>query len=271
MIGVFDSGFGGLSVLKEIKKKLPAYAYVYLGDSARAPYGNRPLTTVRRFTREGVEFLFNQGCVLVIVACNTASAEALRALQKEYLKTHPERKVLGVIIPAAEEAVEKTKNKRVGIIGTRGTVTSGTFPKELKKINHSIQVFQQACPLLVPLVERGEHSSSKIIPLLTRYLAPLLRKKIDTLILGCTHYEHLHKDIAMVAGTSVTLISEGAVIARKLSQYLVRHPEVRKKLLRSSKLVFYTTGDLSLFKKLGSEFFGRKVNARKVKVLKLGL
>lgn len=267
MIGVFDSGFGGLSVLKEVRKKLPQYSYMYLGDAARAPYGNRAMNEVYRFTREGVEFLFSHGCSMVLVACNTASAEALRRLQHEYAKTHPERKVLGVIVPAVEEAIEKTKSGRIGVIGTHGTIASEAFPREFEKRFPDGMIFQRACPLLVSLVETGEHASPRAETILRAYLEPLVRQDIDTLVLGCTHYGHLEKKIRAVVGRRIVLVSEGSVVARKLAQYLKRHPEVESRISRKRGIDFYTTGREATFRTLGSKFFGRPIVPRKVKVL----
>ena len=269
MIGIFDSGFGGLSVLKEVQKALPHHSYLYLGDTARAPYGNRDMDAVYRFTKEGVEFLFNHGCKLVVIACNTASAKALRKLQQEYAVTHPRRKVLGVIIPAVEEAVEKTKNGRIGVIGTHGTVASETFPREFEKRLPEAVIFQRACPLLVSLVETGEHTSPKADALLKKYLGPLLAQDIDTLVLGCTHYGHLEKKIRAVAGKRVRIISEGKVIAQKLTEYLKRHPEIASRLSKRKEMTFYTTGREEKFRTLGSKFFGKPITPRKVGVLEL--
>lgn len=267
MIGVFDSGFGGLSILKEVYALLPRYSYLYLGDTARAPYGNRAMETVYRFTREGVEFLFNRGCALVLIACNTASAEALQKLQREYATSHPGRKVLGVIVPAVEDAVERTNNGRIGVIGTHGTVASETFVREFRKRLPDGRIFQKACPLLVSLVETGEHESPKADAILNAYLAPLLEEHIDTLVLGCTHYGHLEEKIRSITGARVALVSEAKVVGRKLFSYLEQHPEVESRILKCGELLFYTTGREDRFKTLGSEFFGRAITPRRVKVL----
>ena len=187
MIGLFDSGFGGLYILRGIVKELPQYSYIYLGDSARAPYGPRSNEEVYAFTKQGVEFLFENGANLVVLACNTASSEALRKIQHEYHRDDTQ-KVLGVLIPFAEAAVRQTVNKRIGILATEGTVQSGAFEREIKKIDPQITVFQQACPLLVPLVEAGEQDSENADVLIRKYLKPILAEDIDTLVLGCTHY-----------------------------------------------------------------------------------
>lgn len=268
MIGIFDSGFGGLSILKDVHTLLPHYSYMYLGDTARAPYGNRTMESVHQFTRQGVEFLFNHGCTMVLIACNTASAEALRKLQHEYASIHPERKVLGVIVPAVEEAIDRTRNGRIGVIATQGTVASETFVREFKKRLPDGRIFQKSCPLLVSLVETGEHESTKAETIIKTYLAPLLEQDIDTLVLGCTHYGHLEAKIRIIVGEQVVLVSEGEITGRKLSSYLERHPEVESRILKHGELMFYTTGREDRFQTLGSEFFGRPITSRKAKMIK---
>jgi len=262
-VGVFDSGFGGLSVLKDIVKAMPQYRYVYLGDTARAPYGTRSAEVVDRFTFEAVDFLFEQGCELVIIACNTASAESLRQVQQQYLPSrYPKRRVLGVVVPTAEEAVERG-GKRIGVLATTRTVLSGTFIKELKKQDSTISVFQQAAPLLVPFIEEGEHRSAPAIAVLKQYLQPLLKKRIDTLILGCTHYGHIESAVRRIVGKNVRIISGGRVVARKLKDYLSRHPEVESRLVRRRGITFFTTDLSDRFKRLGSMFYGRKIVPKK--------
>lgn len=263
-IGVFDSGFGGISILKEIEKALPQYKYLYLGDTARTPYGNRSPEAVCQFTIEAVEFLFKAGCQLIIIACNTASAEALRKIQQEYLPIHyPDRRILGVIIPAVEEAVERTKTERIGVLGTEGTVRSKTFPQELKKLKKSIVVFQQAAPLLVPLVEEGVHRTPAAQLILKEYLRPLLAERIDTLILGCTHYGHFESMVKANMGKGVALISEGKIVARKLKDYLQRHPEIESTLSHAGTVTFYTTDMTDRFKRIGEKLFGRSFTPKK--------
>lgn len=264
-MGVFDSGFGGIDVLRGIVKELPAYDYLYLGDTARAPYGTRSGEIVYEFTKQAVDFLFANNCELIILACNTASAEALRKIQREYLPKHyPEKKVLGVLIPAAEEAVEKTKNKKIAVIATESTVQSGAFIRELTKLDSNIKVFQNACPLLVPIVEAGEQNSKATKIILENYLNPLKKKGIDTLILGCTHYEILENSIKNIIGSNVTIISEANIVPKKLKNYLARHPEIEKKLAKNAIIQFYTTDLTDRFTSLGSAFFGKKIKAQKV-------
>lgn len=267
-IGVFDSGFGGLSILKEIVRQLPQYDYIYLGDTARAPYGTRSQAVIYQFTEQAVDFLFKRGCWLIILACNTASAEALRKIQQNYLAKHyANRKVLGVLIPAAEQVVAKTKNKRVGVMATGGAVASGAFVREIKKIKPTIQVFQNPAPLLVPIVEEGEHNSAIADLALAKYLQPLLRKNIDTLLLGCTHYGILEKKIKQIVGPNIAIISEGKVVAKKLADYLQRHSEIEQKLSRNSQRQFLTTDLTDKFQKLGSRFFGQKIRPSKAELV----
>jgi len=266
-IGVFDSGFGGLTVLKDIVRELPEYDYMYLGDSARAPYGPHSSDVVYQFTEQGVDFLFKKGCKLIVIACNTASSEALRKIQQEYLPKHyPGRKVLGVLIPAAEEAVLATKNNKIGVIGTDGTINSGSFVSELKKLNSHVEVFQKACPLLGPIVEVGEHNLPSTKEILKNYLEPLKNENIDTLILGCTHYGPLAKSISQIVGGGVALISCGLVTAIKLKEYLSRHDDINKNLSKNGSRIFYTTDLTEKFEKLGGEFFGNEIEPIKVSI-----
>lgn len=262
-IGVFDSGFGGLSILKEVVKTLPGYRYLYLGDTARAPYGTRSADVVDRFTFEAVDFLFGEGCELVLIACNTASAETLRQIQQRYLPKHyPNRRVLGVVVPAVEAATD-AGGKRIGILATTRTVSSGTFTKELKKRNPQVVVFEQAAPLLVPFVEEGEHRSLPARMMLKRYLAPLIKKHIDTLILGCTHYGHLEGMVRRMVPKSVRIISGGKVVARRLATYLGKHSDIEKRLLHRSGVTFYTTDLSDRFTRTGSRFYGSPIRARR--------
>jgi glutamate racemase len=265
LIGVFDSGFGGISILRGIVKELPAYSYLYLGDTARVPYGSRSSEVVYEFTKQAVDFLFANDCELVVVACNTASSDALRKIQRNYLpKHHPGKKVLGVLIPAAEEAVARTRNKRIGVIATEGTVRSASFPRELMKMDRSVKVFQNPCPLLVPIVESGEENSKIVGVILEQYLQPLKKRRIDTLILGCTHYEILRNKIMQIMGSRISLISEEHVVPGKLKQYLVRHPEIERKLRKKAAVRFYSTDLTEKFTLLGSKFFGKRIKVQKV-------
>jgi glutamate racemase len=263
-IGIFDSGFGGLDIMRGIVKKLPEYGYVYLGDTARVPYGTRSKEIVYDFTRQAVDFLFKKNCELIVIACNTASSDALRQIQRKYVsKYYAGKKVLGVLIPAAEAAVAKTKNKKIGVMATEGTVASGAFAREISKINPEIKIFQAACPLLVPLVEAGEQNSKITDLALQKYLKPLIGKKVDTLILGCTHYGVLENKIKKIAGSHVDIISEAKVVAEKLKDYLERHQEIDKKLAKKGRRNFYSTDLTKKFQVLGSKFFGQKIKVQK--------
>ncbi|GMU74346.1 MAG: glutamate racemase [Candidatus Campbellbacteria bacterium] len=263
-IGVFDSGFGGIDILRGIVSELPQYDYIYLGDTARSPYGTRSSEVVYEFSKQAVDFLFSRGAGLIIFACNTASSDALRRIQQEYLpRKHPDKRVLGVLIPAAEDAVAKTKNGRVGVIATEGTVRSCAFPRELIKLKKEVQVFQQACPLLVPLVEEGEERSKAAHILVEQYLAPLRKKKIDTLILGCTHYGLLERQIKKAAGSHVRIVSEARVVPKKLRDYLRRHQDIEGTLSKHRSVQFFSTDLTERFTRLGSRFFGKKIRAAK--------
>jgi len=267
MIGVFDSGFGGLVVLREFLAALPQYDYLYLGDNARIPYGTRSDRVVIRFTRQAVDYLFGQGCQLIILACHTASAKALRTIQQTYLPDHyPERRVLGVLIPTVEEALAASPRKRLGVIGTEGTVTSRSFELELHKLDPAVQVFQQACPLLVPLIEEGEQDWEGTAMILKRYLAPIQQASVDTLILGCTHYSILKDRMAAVMGEGPRLICSGQVTAGKLVDYLKRHPEIEARLSRGRSRRYLTTDLTPRFQRLASLFMGHPLDSELVEL-----
>lgn len=266
-IGVFDSGFGGLMILKGIFKKLPQYDYLYLGDTARTPYGGRSKETIYQFTKQAIDFLFKNGAELIIIACNTASCEALKKIQQEYIpNAYPGKKVLGVLIPAVEEAVLETKNKRIGVIGTEATVNSLSFKKEINKRDRKIKVFQTACPLLVPLVEAGEDKGEAMDLFLKKYINPLLLNNIDTLILGCTHYEILEKNIKEICKNKVIIISEARTVPLKLEAYLNKHREIENKIGKGGKVDFYTTDLTEKFMKLGSKLYGKKIIPKKIEI-----
>lgn len=266
-IGVFDSGFGGLDILKSIVKELPEYDYVYLADTARAPYGNRSQEKILEFTKQAVDFLFENNCSLVILACNTACSEALRIIQREYLpKKYLGKNVLGVLIPAVETASLKTKNGRIGVIATEATVKSEAFLDEFRKVNSKIKVFEKSCPLLVPIVELGETKNPSTDMVIKYYLTPLINKKIDTLVLGCTHYGILESKIKKVVGQNISIVSEAKVVPKKLGEYLNRHPEIENGLSKKSKIRFCTTDLTDKFQVLGSKFFGKKIKVENVKI-----
>ena len=263
-IGVFDSGYGGLTVLKEIVKKLPGYDYIYLGDNARSPYGTRSFETVYQYTRECVQELFSKGCRLVIIACNTASAKALRTIQQKDLpKIDPRRRVLGVIRPTTEMVGKLTKTGHVGVLGTSGTISSSSYPIEIEKFFPLVSVYQQACPMWVPLVENNEIGSEAADLFIKQDLASLFAQsgKIDTLILGCTHYPLLIDKIKKYIPNGVKLISQGEIVADGLADYLQRHPEIEEKCSKNGSARFYTTDSSENFDKAASLFFGKAVNS----------
>ena len=276
MLGFFDSGFGGLTILKEIlgigaKEKAPLadYDMVYLGDTARAPYGVRSTEVIYNWTRQAVEYLFKQGCELVILACFSASAAALRRLQQEWLPKHyPERRILGVLIPLAEQADKISRFGRIGILGTRATINSNALATEIKKRfqDPSLQIFSQAAPLLVPLIEEGWLKRPETKKILRYYLRPLKEKRIDTLLLACTHYPLLFTEIAAVMGKQVKVVNPGKIVADSLTDYLHRHPEINQKLSKKQKRRFLTTDRVEDFERLGSQFLGEKIKAEKVEI-----
>lgn len=262
LIGVFDSGLGGLSVLKNFLNDVPGYHYLYLGDTARVPYGNKSPETIYEYTIEAVDFLFKHGCHLVIIACNTASAQALRKLQQEWLPNHyPDRRVLGVIKPLAEAAAN-LNFKKIGIIGTKATINSQTYPKEIKELNSQVQIYGQAAPLLVPLIEDGRLNNLETKLILKSYLAPLQKKKIDSLILACTHYPYLEKEIKKIVGKNVVVPDTGKIIAASLKNYLKRHLELKIVKAKTSS-DFFTTDNPIMFKELAEKFLAKKIKTVK--------
>ncbi|MEI8338054.1 MAG: glutamate racemase [bacterium] len=267
-IGIFDSGFGGLSILKGIVKVLPEYDYIYLGDTARAPYGGRTKETIFEFTKQAVDFLFNQNCGLIIIACNSASSDALKKIQEEYIPIkYPGKKVLGVLIPGAEVSALKTKNKRIGILATEATVNSKAFERELFKIDPKIKIFQKACPLLVPIVEEGKGDELSSEMIIKDYLDYFKDKDIDTLILGCTHYGILEEQIKKNMPYNVEVVSESHIIGKKLKDYLERKPEIEGTLSKDGQRAFFSTDTTNRFEKLGGKFFGKKIEQKKAKLI----
>lgn len=267
MIALFDSGIGGLTVLKPILEKLPEYDYMYLGDSARSPYGSRSPEAIKEFSEEAVEYLFSRGVKLIIFACNTASAVALRHIQQKYLNgaKETERKILGVLIPVAEEAAENTKTGRVGVVGTKATIDSQAYDTEIQKIDPKTKVYGQACPLLVPFIEEGWHTKPEATSILRKYLKPLKACNVDTLILGCTHYPFMQKQFEKYMGKKTKVFNTGEVVAKKLKDYLARHPEIEEKLTRAKtgqgKRLFLTTDDPASFKTFAEKHLGIKIKS----------
>jgi glutamate racemase len=261
MIGVFDSGFGGLTVLKAFAEKLSLYDFIYLGDNARTPYGNKSLGVIYDYTRQAVEFLFRRGAWLIILACNTASAKALRKIQQEWLPKHyPDRRVLGVVIPLSEVAADISRYRRIGVIGTRATIESKVYEQELYKLDKRLSIYGQSCPLLVPLVEENWLKKPETKMILKKYLRPLKCKHIDTLLLGCTHYPFLKKDIQRIMGKNCHVIDAPSVVADKLEDYLQRHPEIEERLSKNSQLTFYTTDDTKRFRDFGEKFLCQRIS-----------
>ena len=264
-IGVFDSGYGGLTILKELKHTLPQYDYIYLGDNARAPYGPRSYDTVYQYTLEAVNWFFNQGCSLVILACNTASAKALRTIQQKDLpKMAPDKRVLGVIRPTTEILGNFSTTHQVGILGTLGTIQSDSYPIELAKFFPALKVFQQACPLWVPLIENGEQDKPGADYFVKSYLDQLFSQStdIDTLLLACTHYPLLADKIRAFMPKGVNIVSQGAIVAKSLAKYLESHPDLAQKCSQSGQLSFYTTDNPQAFELQASTFFGQKIAAK---------
>lgn len=265
MIGIFDSGVGGLTILKAVLKDLPEYQLLYLGDTARLPYGNRSSELVYEFTQQGVDYLFKQGCELVIIACNTMSAEALRKIQQDWLpKNYPGQHVLGVIRPLAEVAAQVSKMGRIGVVGTRGTVNSKAYERELTGLNPKIKVFQEACPLLVPLIEEGMIKRPETMKLVRNYVRPLKQQRIDTLILGCTHYPFLFEQFQQAMGKNIQVLDSPSIVAEKLKDYLKRHPEVETKITKGKVHRFLVTDITEILESNASEWLGRKVKFEKI-------
>ncbi len=264
-IGVFDSGFGGLTVLKELVAQLPQYDYLYLGDNARAPYGNRSFDTVYRYTLQSVAWLLQQGCPLIILACNTASAKALRSIQqKDLQRLAPHARVLGVIRPTTEVIGAYSKTGSIGILATTGTVQSHSYVLEIEKAFPQLKVTQEACPMWVPLIENGEHEGEGATYFVQKHLKSLLATApdVDTLLLACTHYPLLKGAIEKEVPTGVQVVSQGEIVAHSLKDYLQRHPEIEAQLTKSGERLFYTTDSVADFNQKGSLFFGAPVEAR---------
>ena len=269
-IGVFDSGYGGLTILSAIRKLLPEYDYVYLGDNARSPYGTRSFDVINDFTLQAVRYLFSEGCPLVILACNTASAKALREIQQKYLPTSedPSRRVLGVIRPTAEVVGDVTETKHIGIMATPGTISAQSYEVELAKLFPDVSVHGQACPMWVPLVEYGESNGEGADFFVQKYLNELLEqdKQIDSIVLACTHYPLLRSKIEQYLPEGITLLSQGELVATSLKDYLHRHPEMNDRLTQGGSIRYLTTECPDKFGDLASIFVDEEVNATRVKI-----
>lgn len=263
-IGIFDSGIGGLTVLKEIVKELPEYDYLYLGDNARTPYGTRSFETIYHYTLECVKYLFSQNCHLVILACNTASAKALRNIQQKNLPViDPKRRVLGVIRPTAEVIGHHSKTGHVGVLGTTGTISSESYVMEIRKQFPKLTIHQEACPMWVPLVENGEYDKSGADYFVQQHINNILSKDgdIDTLLLACTHYPLLMDKISKYTSDHITIMNQGEIVAKSLSDYLNRHPEIEKKCSKNGTRRFFTTDSAGQFNAHGKEFFGEEIKS----------
>ncbi len=268
-IGVFDSGYGGLTILNEIQKVLPEYDFLYLGDNARTPYGTRSFEVVYKFTLQSVEYLFKQGCQLVILACNTASAKALRTIQQNDLpRIDSNRRVLGVIRPTIEAIGEYTKTNNVGLFATSGTVQSNSYPIEIKKLFPEITVFSEACPMWVPLIENNEHKNSGADYFVKKNTDNLQVKEnlIDTVILGCTHYPLMREKIEKMLPSDVSIISQGEIVAKSLKDYLSRHPEIDEKCSKNGIQRYLTTENTEKFKASASIFMDKEIEVQHVEV-----
>lgn len=264
-IGVFDSGYGGLTVLKDIIGKLPQYDYLYLGDNARSPYGNRSFDTVYHYTLQCVQWFFSQGCPLVILACNTASAKALRTIQQQDLPLiAPDNRVLGVIRPTAEVIGNYSETQSVGILATNGTVASNSYPMEVSKFFPELKVYQQACPLWVPLVENNEHTSHGADFFVRKNLNEIFDKgdDIDVMLLACTHYPLLREKIEEYLPIGVKLIAQGEIVATSLANYLERHPEIEVRCTKQGQREFYTTDSTEDFDSHATLFFGQAIQSK---------
>jgi glutamate racemase len=271
-IGIFDSGYGGLSIFRSIGAALPEYDYLYLGDNARTPYGSRSFEAILKFSKECIDILFARGCKLVIVACNTASAKALRTIQQRALPhEHPDRRVLGVIRPSAEALAAYPRDRTVALWATEGTVKSRSFPMELEKLAPGLRLVQKACPLLVPMVEAGELSGPGIEYYIDKYwreteaLASMNQAgSINALLLACTHYPLLHPVIRARVPASVDVLVQGDIVAPSLVDYLSRHPEIEGALSRGGTRQFLTTDQTEGFDRLAEIFLGHPVVSERV-------
>ena len=267
-IGVFDSGFGGLSILREVRKVLPQYDYLFLGDNARAPYGSRSFQLVYEFTLQAVNYLFSQGCSLVILACNTASAKALRSIQQRdlHVSSDPTRRVLGVIRPTVEKVGEVTHTGHIGVFGTPGTIQSRSYDIEIGKLHPQFAIYGHACPMWVPLVENRESDGDGADYFVRKDIDGLLSQcpDIDTVILACTHYPLLIDKIRRHMPTGITIVQQGDIVAHSLADYLHRHPEMECRCSQGGTCRYLTTEDASRFGELASVFVREPVTAEHI-------
>lgn len=266
-IAVFDSGYGGLTILEKMREVLPQYDYIYLGDNARTPYGSRSFEVVYQYTLEAVKRLFDMGAHLVILACNTASAKALRSIQQNDLTAiDPQRRVLGVIRPSVEVVGNVTKSGKIGVFGTVGTVQSKSYPLEIAKLFPDALVYQEACPMWVPLVENNEFVSDGADYFVRQHVTQLLNNDvgIDTIILGCTHYPLLMPKIKKYLPEGIQLLDQGYVVGNSLKDYLHRHPEMDAKCSKRGTVKFYTTESVEKFSQTAGIFFSDNIEVEHV-------
>jgi glutamate racemase len=264
-IGIFDSGYGGLTVFKEIVQTLPQYDYIYLGDNGRAPYGTRSYETVYKYTLQCVEWLLKKNCPLIILACNTASAKALRTIQQNDLEhLDPKARVLGVIRPTTEIIGQYTKSRNIGILATNGTVQSNSYVIEIQKFYPEVTITQEACPMWVPLVENNEYLNEGADYFIKKNIDNIFskNKNIDTLLLACTHYPLLKEKIQKHLPAGVQLISQGEIVAASLKDYLERHSEIEQRLTQNKMLEFYTTDSSEDFDNHAKSFFGQAISSK---------
>ena len=268
-IGVFDSGYGGLTILKEIRNRLPQYDYLYLGDNARNPYGSRSFEIVYEFTLQAVKALFERGCHLVILACNTASAKALRSIQQNDLPfIDPSKRVLGVIRPTVEILPLISSTRHVGLLATPGTVKSKSYTMELRKLAPEIQITEHACPMWVPIVENNEIDSPGADYFIEKEINRILQEdpKLDTLVLGCTHYPLLLHRIREHLPDNIRILCQGPLVAESLEDYLRRHPEIETKLSKEGSVTYLTTEHTEKFDSLASLFLGKPVESQTISI-----
>lgn len=266
-IGVFDSGYGGLTILEGIRSLMPEYDYLYLGDNARAPYGTRSFEVVYEFTLQAVKRLFEMGCHLIILGCNTASAKALRSIQQLDLPhLAPERRVLGVIRPTVEALGNLTRNGHVGIFGTPGTIRSNSYNLEIAKLYPTFVTTGQECPLWVPLVENQEFNNPGADYFVKKYIANLLQRdpEIDTVLLGCTHYPLLLNKIREHMPAGIKIVTQGNIVARSLQNYMERHPEMEQKISKRGTIKYLTTENADKFSEMGSVFLSQTIQAQTI-------
>ena len=275
MIGIFDSGYGGLTIFNHIRQRLPQYDYLYLGDNARAPYGTRSFDVIYEYTLQAVNYLREQGCSLIILACNTASAKALRTIQQNDINPD-ELRVLGVIRPTVEVVPTRTRTNHIGVLATPGTVASESYIIELQKQKADLVITQQACPMWVPLIESGEHLYEGADYFVEKYLTELLEQdpQIDTIILGCTHYPLLQEKIETflakqtISQQSISVIAQGEIVAESLADYLERHADIAKRAILDStgSCTFLTTEAANKFSDSASLFLDKKIEAKKIEL-----